>query len=930
MSEATTDDPLVGATLCGKWTIVRPIGAGGTALVYEARHRNGKAVAVKVLRAELAHKAGARSRFLREGYLANRVAHRGVVAVLDDDVEEHGRPFLVTELLAGGTLDQRWKANGRRLSVAEAVAVVDGVLAVLEAAHAAGVVHRDVKPSNVFLCDDGAIKLLDFGLARHDKSASVTRGDATMGTPAFMAPEQARGHWDEVDGRSDLWSVGATLYALLAGRYVHARASGNETLVAAATQRAPSLALARPDLPAPLVDAVDAALAFEQAARYADAAAMRRALREAARSLPNEAAVGVPSGPPAEHLSSAFSSRATRSEAPSAPPPPPTSVAARSRPRPASPAFARLAAAAAAGTALTAVFVTPSPARLPDALRQALGGGRPPSEPAAATAALAPPAADCPPDDGAPLACGTTSWPGMIPFRFAEGTPACDPSPADPPTCFRGAVETAMVRWCWATYGEICFKPWTSEARVLTVGAKKGACSAEGLDGPDPKVWLDPDPEGGCDQGGYAHVLGHVLGLGHPHRRHDRDLYLAAAPGRPPGDCADATAPACGGPGGPFDYYSVMLRPPARPAGSLFTDKAGNALPKPEGPSALDASSALELRAVHGGWRPFTTLGERADRSAPLDPRLPGEQPLVGSPAAVVSAHERALLHLIVRADDGHLYEKTTRAPWALSPDPPAAFSSTPWADLGGGFDSDAAAAWRAGRGQIDVVARRGDGRLYHLAGDDPRPDWSSIGAPPPGAASAPALASPEADRLDVVVRGGDDALWLRTLEGGAWRAWRRLGYAVEGKPAMASWGHGRLDVIAKAKGEERLIHLPRERKEYAWCHADQDWWCDPNYTHPVAPRGPSPAVVATGVGGLEVFLRGPSSFLSQMHHPFMNWEQRWYTIGGVPQSDPAAAVWPDGVITVYMFGAIRATGDSTRPSLPALQERSWLPPSSP
>jgi serine/threonine protein kinase len=320
MSAPTSDDPLVGATLCGKWTIVRPLGAGGTSLVYEARHRNGKPVAVKMLRPELAHKKDARTRFLREGYLANRVAHPGVVSVLDDDVDEGGRPFLVTELLRGETLERRWKGAGRRLDAADALRVVGGVLEVLEAAHAAGVVHRDVKPGNVFLDGDGSVKLLDFGLARAqelaDRSASTTRSDATMGTPAFMAPEQARGHWGEVDHRSDLWSVGATLYALLTGSYVHARHSGNETLVAAATQRAPSVALLRPDLPAALVEAVDRALAFEKGERYASAADMRRALAEAAAALPPATTEGdlPPALSLARHDSTSPPSRSTRPE----------------------------------------------------------------------------------------------------------------------------------------------------------------------------------------------------------------------------------------------------------------------------------------------------------------------------------------------------------------------------------------------------------------------------------------------------------------------------------------------------------------------------------------------------------------------------------------------------------------------------------------
>src|SRR5262249_15491612 len=153
-------------------------------------------------------------RFLREGYVANKVKHPGVVAVLDEDRAEDGVPFLVMELLEGETWAQRLVREAR-VPWTDAFHIADGMLDALVAAHAAGIVHRDLKPENVFLTREGAVKLLDFGIARLDElhpSRVGTEIGITMGTPGFMPPEQARGRWDEVDARSDLWAVGATVF----------------------------------------------------------------------------------------------------------------------------------------------------------------------------------------------------------------------------------------------------------------------------------------------------------------------------------------------------------------------------------------------------------------------------------------------------------------------------------------------------------------------------------------------------------------------------------------------------------------------------------------------------------------------------------------------------------------------------------------------
>jgi len=272
----------VGEVLAEKWRLDRLLGVGGMAAVYEATHRNGNKVAVKVLHASLGASAEARARLLAEGYAANRVGHRGVVAILDDDVTADGAVFLVMELLEGETLLERWLRADRRMPAAEVLAVAGRLLDVLGAAHAAGIVHRDVKPENVFLTADGDVKLLDFGIARVRevaRSGQQTLAGLAMGTPSFMSPEQARGRWDEVDGRSDLWSLGATMWTLLGGRYLHEADTLHEMLLQAMIAPAPSLATVCPSAPRGVVALVDKALAMKPGDRWSSAGEMASAVR---------------------------------------------------------------------------------------------------------------------------------------------------------------------------------------------------------------------------------------------------------------------------------------------------------------------------------------------------------------------------------------------------------------------------------------------------------------------------------------------------------------------------------------------------------------------------------------------------------------------------------------------------------------------------
>ncbi len=269
----------MGTVLRSKYRLDRILGVGGMAAVYQATHRNGAELAIKVLHEHLSSDAHVREWFLREGSAANSVRHPGVVAVLDDDVAEDGTAFLVMELLRGADAEALRQTSGGQLSTSAVLSIADQLLEVLVVAHGEGIVHRDIKPANLFVTTEGRLKVLDFGVAWTRSTAEeVVAGDCVLGTPAFMPPEQALGAAHGIERRSDVWSAAAALFMLLGGQTVHEAQSAQQMLARAATVRARSLHAVMPTAPEGLVDAIDRALAFDQAARP-DAAAFRELLR---------------------------------------------------------------------------------------------------------------------------------------------------------------------------------------------------------------------------------------------------------------------------------------------------------------------------------------------------------------------------------------------------------------------------------------------------------------------------------------------------------------------------------------------------------------------------------------------------------------------------------------------------------------------------
>ncbi len=270
----------VGTVLCDKWTLERLLGVGGMAAVYAARHRIGRLDAIKILHPEYARSEQVRARFEQEAHVLNRFHHPGAVEVRDLEKTPDGAPFIVMELLEGKSLSTRVREQPP-ITVEETLRIADETLDVLAAAHEQKIIHRDIKPDNLFLLPNGSIKVLDFGIAQLRSGAGdlKTKTGTTLGTVAYMPQEQVRGL--DIDVRADIYSVGATMFRLLVGRCPHQADSEVELLMKVMTEPAPRLATVLPELRADVARIVDRALAFDRDARYPDARSMQTDVRAA-------------------------------------------------------------------------------------------------------------------------------------------------------------------------------------------------------------------------------------------------------------------------------------------------------------------------------------------------------------------------------------------------------------------------------------------------------------------------------------------------------------------------------------------------------------------------------------------------------------------------------------------------------------------------
>jgi tetratricopeptide (TPR) repeat protein len=285
-------EPLVGHTI-GQYEILAKRGGGGMGIVYTARDtRLGRLVALKFLPPQWSHDETAKQRFVREAQAASATDHRNICTIHDIATADDGQLFIVMAHYDGPTLKQRLESG--QVPIDEAIDIAAQVAEGLAKAHAQGVVHRDIKPGNLILTDDG-VKILDFGLAKFADSVQLTVEGSTLGTVAYMSPEQSRAQ--EADARSDIWALGIVLYEMLAGSTPF-RGSYIEATTHA-IRHDPTPPITRAGVPDTLVAIVDRALQKDAAARYQSARELARDLRlRQGRTLPPDLRTGYVSLPP--------------------------------------------------------------------------------------------------------------------------------------------------------------------------------------------------------------------------------------------------------------------------------------------------------------------------------------------------------------------------------------------------------------------------------------------------------------------------------------------------------------------------------------------------------------------------------------------------------------------------------------------------------
>jgi serine/threonine-protein kinase len=272
--------------IAGRYELGERLGYGGMSTVQIALDRRlERQVAVKLLAEHLADDSQFISRFRREALSAARLVHPNIVQVFDFGLDEaSGRHYIVMEYIRGRSGAEILREE-TRLSVPDALLLVDGACRGLAHAHRMGVIHRDVKPGNILCSDDGAVKLADFGIAKamSAQTSQITQAGSVLGTAAYLAPEQAMG--GDVGPRADLYGLGVVTYQMLAGRLPYDAGSLTELAMLQQRQHPPRLDEVTADVPAALALAVERALALDPDERYAGAEEMRKALHDGERGI---------------------------------------------------------------------------------------------------------------------------------------------------------------------------------------------------------------------------------------------------------------------------------------------------------------------------------------------------------------------------------------------------------------------------------------------------------------------------------------------------------------------------------------------------------------------------------------------------------------------------------------------------------------------
>jgi len=287
LADAAQADPLVNTLLDDKYRLDARVGEGGMGFVYRATHvQMENTVAVKVLHSDLASDQVAVERFRREARAAAQIRHPNAVAVTDFGVtRKEGTAYLVMEFLEGGDLRRKIKQE-KRLDCAEAIVIMSQACAALNAAHEKGIIHRDLKPDNIWLLEStnpyAQVKVLDFGIAKLKASAeasNLTQKGMIVGTPYYMSPEHCRS--EELDPRSDIYSLGIILYEMLAGKVPFEGSSPLQVMYKHNTERPRALSLIRPDIPPAIEKVVLKALEKRKEDRQNSALQLAAELEEA-------------------------------------------------------------------------------------------------------------------------------------------------------------------------------------------------------------------------------------------------------------------------------------------------------------------------------------------------------------------------------------------------------------------------------------------------------------------------------------------------------------------------------------------------------------------------------------------------------------------------------------------------------------------------
>jgi eukaryotic-like serine/threonine-protein kinase len=274
---------LVGTLLNGRYRLDAQVGSGGMSTVYRAFDSTlERRVAIKLMHRDIAGDHDQLERFRREARAVAQLSHPHIVGVIDAG-EEDGRPYIVFEYVEGETLKDRIRRLGR-LPVDEAIAYAIEIARALSAAHARGIVHRDVKPQNVLVDEEGSAKVTDFGIARSIDDTGLTADGRVLGTTDYVSPEQALGH--DVNGQSDIYSLGIVLYEMLTGDVPFHGENQVSVAMKHVREELPDVSKRRPEVSAGLAAILDRMTDKDLRKRYPDALSLQADLEESlARGL---------------------------------------------------------------------------------------------------------------------------------------------------------------------------------------------------------------------------------------------------------------------------------------------------------------------------------------------------------------------------------------------------------------------------------------------------------------------------------------------------------------------------------------------------------------------------------------------------------------------------------------------------------------------